>query len=551
MHYSATNPGGGTSSPPPQSAQTSSALPESAHVMNRRIAKMLSRFGMDGEKILAETSAIPSATNLLANPALVDKQKLIRLHSIGTMDAILELATNGKPAIPLPKKPQDGLQAIVLFLRLNNTPLFCWRENDTPSAWSTRIMDALFHSLASQHVFNHADFLALDRLSNNPLWQGLFTYILELFLNAITNPQRIASLDRETSSAAVQAFRASAEARQSRLPKVKYGNSLASFKDVAEYAIGEYLGGLDVNDALARHLVQAQLGMEDEEGKAKFERFLRENRIKPETFPTTVSELYRRVNEQVRFQESEGEVAAVCYSYAQETNKTAIMEKLFANFADPVFPVAAKCRRYFSFGGIPPKDGAVVIARWAARSRLLSNLRKGGLAKQVTGMVALMSKEERRALMAFRDGRTEARSIAAQDVDRYVKARCKMLTFTAQQAKINRVERLLESQVTGAEQFIMRPGQPLLQDMTYGVDVFFRALRTVIEDICSGTGSQLREQMKILHEFERRYGPLSAVALLCPMPPGMKAEDWLPKARTVLQKLDNDYFQVQESAAID
>jgi hypothetical protein len=527
----------------PPVAPPPAALPESAQVMNRRIAKLLTRFGVDGEKILAQAVAMPASDDLLNNPALKDANGLIRLHGVGTMDAMLELAMGGKPAIPLPKDAQKGLQAIALFLRLNHTPQFSWRENDTPSAWSTRIVDALFHDLASKEVFNHADFLALNRLGNNPLWQGLFGYTLDLFLNAISDPKRVAGLDRVTSQAAVQAFKASADARQARLPKVKYGNSLASFKDVAEYAIGEYLGGLDVNEALERHLVQAQLGLEDTQGKARFQQFLRDNRIAPGTFPTTTAILYERVQQQVRFQESEGEVAAVCFTYAQETKQTQVMEKLFSNFADPIFPVAAKCRKYFSFGGISPRDGATVIARWVPRSQLLADLRKGGLGKQVEGMVARMGKEERRALMAFRDGRTEARSIGKQDVDRYVAARCKMLTLSAQQAKINRVENLLMSQISGAEQFILRPGQAVLQDMTYGVDVFFRALRTVMEDICQGTGAMLREQMKVLHEFERRYGPLSTVSLLCPMPPGMKSEDWLPAARETLRKLDNKHFE--------
>ncbi|WP_413205184.1 hypothetical protein [Rhodospirillum sp. A1_3_36] len=514
--------------------------------MNRRIAKMLTKFGVDGEKILAEAAAKPPTPNLLRDPALLEGKNLIRLNSIGTMDAMLELALGNKPSIPMPKDPKVGLQAIILFLRLNHTPWFSWKENDTPAAWSTRVMDALFHNLADQEIFTQADFLALDRLSSNPLWNGLFGYTLDLFLNAISDPTRVSNLDKGTSQSAVQAFKSSADARQARLPKVKYGNSLASFKDVAEYAIGEYLAGLDVNEALERHLVQAQLGLEDTDGKARFQKFLSDNRIEPDTFPTTVAAMYQQVRQEVRFQESEGEVAAVCYTYAQETGQTGVMDKLFANFADPVFPVAAKCRKYFHFGGIAPRDAATVIARWAARSKLLSGMRKGGMGKQVEGLMAQMSKSERKALMAFRDGRTEARSIGKADVDRYVKARCKMLTLSAQQAKIGRVEKLLMSQIAGAEQFIMRPGQEALKDMTYGVDVFFRALRTVMEDICNGTGSLLREQMKVLHEFEHRYGPLPTIALLCPMPPGMSAEDWLPKARVLLNKIENQHFHVQD-----
>lgn len=522
-------------------------LPPSALAMNQRIAKLLARFGMNGEKILAEASADNTgARELLTHPALINEQGLIRLQSIGMMDAMLELATGGKPAISLPSKPQDALQAIVLFLRLNHTPEFCWREKDTPSFWSTRIIDALFRGLAKKKLFTHTDIVALDRLSHNPLWQGLFSYALDLFLSAIADPKRVAVLDRGTSQAAVQAFKASATARQARLPKVKYGNPIATFKDIAEYAIGEYLDGLDVNEALARTLVQAQLGLGADDGKAKFEAFLANNKISPETFPTTVTLLYEGVQNEVRFQSSEGEVAAVCYAYAAEMKQTARVEKIFANFADAIFPVAAKCRKHFLFNGISAQDGAAVIARWAGRSFFLSDLRKGGLNKQVASLVPQLSKEERRALLAFRDGRTEAQSLNTGDVERYVRARCKMLTLSAQQGKINRVEALIQKQITGAEQFIQRPGQELLKDMTYGVDVFFRALRTVMEDICSGTGAMLRDQMKVLHEFQRRYGPLATVALLCPMPPGMKPENWLQTARQALRQVDTDYFNVME-----
>lgn len=534
--------------PPHRTAPVQEARPASlgasAQAMNKRIARMLTKFGMNGERILAEAAAQRTdKAELLGSPILVDRQGLILLHSIGVMDAMLELATGGKPAITLPSNPKAGLQAIVLFLKLNHTPEFTWREKDTPAAWSTRIIDALFTGLASRNIFDIADFLALDRLSRNQLWQGLFGSTLDLFLNAIADPQRVATLDRGTSKAAVEAFRMSSAARQARLPKVKYGNPLASFKEIAEYAIGEYLEGLDVNEALERTLVQAQLGLGDDSGKKQFQDFLKNNRIRPDTFPTTISVLYERVQKQVGFRESEGEVAAVCYAYAAGIKQTMRVERLFSNFADAIFPVAAKCRRHFSFGGLSTQDAGAVIARWAGRSQLLADLRKGGLPKQVSGLVSRMGRDERRALLAFRDGRTEAKSLSSTDIERYVRARCKMLTLSAQQAKIGRVEQLLHDQINGAEQFILRPGQAVLQDMTYGVDVFFRTLRTVMEDICAGSGAMLREQMKILLEFQQRYGPLATIALLCPITPGMRPEVWMQGARQTLRKVDNDYFQ--------
>ena len=533
-------------SPTPGGAPAAPAPPMSpaAEAMNRRLAKLLTRFGVDGDQIVAEVSANHiSAGELLSNAALVNPQGLIRLHSIGMMDAMLELASGGKPVIALPKNPKIGLDAIALFLRLNHTPQFCWREDDTPSAWSTRVFDALFASLANKKVFGFSDFLALDRLSRNPLWQGLFGSSLDLYLQAISNPKRIPLLDRATSQSAVNAFRNSSSSRQARLPKVKYGNPLASFKDIAEYAIGEYLEGLDVNEALERTLVQAQLGLGDDSGKERFQAFLRDNRIDPETFPTTVQMLYQRVLQQVQFQESEAEVAAVCYAYAAEIQATPRIEKLFSNFADAALPVAARCRRHFSFGGISAMEGAAVIARWASRSRVLSDIRKGGLAKQVQELVRQLSNTERRNLLAFRDGRTESRSLAAPDVERYVRARCKMLTLSAQQAKISRVEKLLQDQINGAEQFIMRPGQAALQDMTFGVEVFFRTLRSVMEDICVGTGSLLREQMKVLTEFQQRYGPLTTVALLYPIEPGTRPEKWMQDARDALRAVNNEAFE--------
>ena len=184
----------------------------------------------------------------------------------------------------------------------------------------------------------------------------------------------------------------------------------------------------------------------------------------------------------------------------------------------------------------------MIIAGWARQSQILADIRAGGLPKQVKALIAKLNKDERRALLAFRDGRTTAQSLNAQEVERYVKVRTKLLSLSAQQAKIGRVEDLLRRQIDGAEQFIARPGQAALQDMTFGVDVFFRALRTVFDDICVGTGAMLRDQMKLIHEFQGKYGPLSTVALLCPMTSNMKIEDWLRNARDTLRKVDNDYF---------
>ena len=520
----------------------SGGLTPAAVAMNRRLANMLTRFGMNGEKILADIAAAGAGAELLSDPTLVTPQGLIRLNNIGTMSVMLEMATGGKPTITPPSNPKDGLMAIVFFLKLNHTAEFGWRENDTPSAWARRIIDALFKSLAAKKVFTDTDFIALDRVCSNPLWTMMFSYSLELFLQAIADPAMVAQLDKATAGAAVNAFRASATARQARLPKIKYGNPIASFKDVAEYSIGEYLGGLNVNEALERALVQSQLGMSDDSGKQKFQAFLRDNQIKPETFPTTVADLYSSVQGQVRFQESEGEVAAVCYAYAAQTQQTQKVEKVFGAFADAIMPLAAKMRRHFHFGGISAKDGTMLIAGWARQSQILADLRSGGLPRQVRAVVAKMQKDERRALLAFRDGRTTAQALSAQEVDKYVKVRTKLLSLSAQQAKIGRVEDLLRKQINGAEQFIARPGQAALQDMTFGIDVFFRALRTVFDDICVGTGSLLRDQMKLIIEFQGKYGPLPTIALLCPMTPNMKIEDWLRTARDTLRKVDNDYF---------
>jgi|GEM_PF-6040392 len=521
----------------------SGQMTESAIAMNRRLAKMLARFGMDSKKLMAEAARNPiDAKTLLKHPALIDDKGLIRLHSIGVMDAMLVLATGGKPAIQPPKSPKVALDAVGLFLKLNHTPAFSWRDDDTPEAWSTRIIDMLFNGLARENVFLHSDFLALDRISHNPLWQALFAYALGYYLRAISNPKRVAELDRATAQAAVNAFQGAATARQARLPKIKYGTPLAGFKDIAEYAIGQYLGGMDVNEALTRTLVQAQLGIAEEGGSEKFQQFLKENRISPDTFPTTVKQLYESVKSLVRFRESEGEVAAVCYAYAAEIKEIPRIEKIFSTFADAIFPVAAKCRRQFAFASLQPAEGAQIIARWAHRSRVLADLRKKGLPQQVAKLVPTLSQDERRALVAFRDGRTESKSISSQDIAGYVRTRCKLLTLSAQQAKIGRVEQLLKQQINGAEQFIMRPGQEALQDMTYGIDVFFRTLRVVMEDICDGAGAQLRDQTKVLAEFQRRYGPLSTVSLLVPMMPGVKVEDWCTQARKALADVDPDCF---------
>jgi hypothetical protein len=518
---------------------------QAAAAINERIAKLMGRFGYDGAQLLLEAAASPPDTlTLLRHPALIDERGLIQLHAIGTMDALLEMATGGQPAISPPKQIQSVRTALLLFLKLNHTREFCWREGDTPDAWSTRIMDALFLGLAQRNVLSHADFMALDRISTNPLWQALFAYALGLFLSAVADPKRVVALDNATASSAVQAFKASATVRQARLPKMKYGNPLSGFKELAEYAIGEYLGGLDVNDALARTLVRSQLGTKGEDGKERFEQFLRDNRIAAEMFPTTVAVLFDMVQKLCRFQESEGEVAAVCHAYSQEHNETVKIERIFANFADAVFPIAAKFRKQFYFGNLSAHDSAQVLARWARRSRTLAQMRQGGLAKQVQGLVSTLSSEERQALLAFRDGRTTTKSIGPVEVQGYVRTRRKLLTLSAQQAKIARVETLLRQQVNGAEQFILRPGQEALQDMTYGIDVFFRTLRTVLEDICDGTGAMMRDQMQVLSEFQRRYGPLAQVSLLYPMKPNQPADIWMKEARTALARVDGDAFVV-------
>ncbi len=520
-----------------------SSISPAAAAMNQRIAKLLTRFGADGEKILEEASkSPPSPQTLLRHPAFVSELGQIMIHPIGTMDALLEMAIGGKPAIAPPKGLPPVIAALRLFLQLNHTPEFGWRENDTPDAWSTRIIDALFFGLSRTKVFSPADFMALDRISQNPIWLGLFSYALGMFLSAVADKSRVAALDRSTSSAAVSAFKASATARRARLPKVKYGNPMASFRDVAEYAIGEYLDGLNVNDALARTLVQTQLGLNEGNGKEKFDEFLKNNRISPETFPNTVAVLFEMVEKSCKFQESEGEVAAVCWNYGQEKNETGKIEKIFSSFADAVFPVAAKCRRQFSFGQVAPNEAALIIARWAKRSRVLADMRAGGISKQVKDLMPEIGKDERRALLAFRDGRTESKSISAPEVQTYVRARCKLLTLSAQQSKITRVEQLMNEQINGAEQFVLRPGQPTLQDMTYGVDVFFRALSAVLTDICDGTGAMLRDQMKLLSDFQRKYGPLAIVALLHPMLPGVSVENWIREAREKLQKVDPEFF---------
>ncbi|CAK0776573.1 hypothetical protein CCP2SC5_730012 [Azospirillaceae bacterium] len=344
---------------PPSDGATANVA---AMAMNKRVAQLLTRFGQDGNRVLSEAAAFPNdIASLLRHPTLVNENGLIKLHTIGAMDALISMAIGAPPAMAPPKNLPAIVNALTLFVQINFTPQLCWREKDTPEAWSTRIIDVLFSGLAQKKVFNHADFIALDHISQNPMWQGLFNYALGLFLAAIADPKRVATLDRTTAGGALQAFKAAAVARQARLPKVKYGNPMAGFKDIAEYAIGEYLDGLNVNEALSRTLVQSQLGTGSADGKEKFQSFLKDNQIQPETFPTTVNVLYENIQRLCRFQESEGEVAAVCYSYAQEKKESGKIEKIFGNFADPIFPVAAKCRRHFAFDNIEPNDAIQIM----------------------------------------------------------------------------------------------------------------------------------------------------------------------------------------------
>ncbi|WP_299437013.1 hypothetical protein [uncultured Rhodospira sp.] len=503
--------------------------------INEKVLELLGRFqSVDVSSLMAEVSQV-NANAILQSGVLVDGKGIVRLGQVGVMEALLTLALGGKPQITLPKSMTPVRNALILFLKLNNTDAFGYRPDDTPDKWAFRILDMLFMKFAETNTLTVRDRLVLLRVSENQLWQAAFTIALQLYLQmAKEGPQFIRGVDKPAMGAAANAFKSAVEIRRARIPKVKYGNPLAGFKEIVEYSIGQYFEGTDLNDAMSQTLVQAQLGTAGEDGQARFEQFLADNKITPDMFPTTVTELYALVGKAIQFEPSEEETALALYAFAKAQGQQKQIERVFANYAEATFSVAAKLARLVSFEGLEAGEAASLITRWMRETRALRDIRHADVKQHVAAIVEGMPRDDLSHLSAFRQGRTLSGDIADKEIQAYVQTRVKLLQLNAVNRKMRRVEAAVGEQMDSAEIFIVRPGKAILKDMTFGVEEFFRTLRSVFRDIFEASDKSRQMQVQQLDAFTKKYGPLSTIAILTPRDPSVPTGKWIENARKQL-----------------
>ncbi|MBB4267998.1 hypothetical protein [Roseospira visakhapatnamensis] len=512
--------------------------------INEKVLELLGRFSsVDVDALMADVAHV-NADAIMQSGVLVDGRGAVQLGQIGVMEALLTLALGGKPSISLPRKMDPVRDALILFLKLNNTNAFRYRPEDTPETWAFRILDMLFLRFAETKALTIRDRLVLLRVSENALWQAAFSVALQLYLQtASQGAQFIRSVDKPAMGAAATAFKSAVEIRRARIPKVKYGNPLAGFKEVTEYSIGQYFEGTDLNDAMSQSLVQAQLGTAGEGGKSRFEAFLRENKITESMFPTTVTQLYTQVGQSIQFQPTEEEVSNALYAFAKLQNQQKKIERVFANFAEAALPVAAKCARLMSFTGLEVSEAAGLITRWMRETRALNDIRHADIRTHVEAVLDGMPADDRAYLNAFRQGRTLSGNIGDKELQVYVQGRVKLLGMNAVNRKMRRVEDAVTSQMDAAEIFVVRPGKAILKDVTFGVEEFFRTLRSVFRDIFEASDKARQMQVRKLDEFNKKYGPLSTVVLLVPRRPETPTGAWIEQARKRLNTVPQYVYE--------
>ena len=515
--------------------------------VNIKILDLLARFGtVDREALLAEAQSVNDRA-ILRSGVLVNKAGQVDIHLIGVMEALLLMAFKKKPSITVPKNVKFIRDALILFLKLNHTERFSLRTNDEPSNWAFRILDFLFTSFTENKTLSLRDQLVLLRVGENPLWQAAFTYALQLYVEASRGgPKFIRGADQPAVGAAGKSFRSAMDVRRARIPTVKYGNPLASARELTEYAIGQYLDGLDVNEALSQTLVQSQLGTQGEEGKARFEAFLKNNALTNDKFPTTSQELYDLVGRQVQFQETEEEVSNALYAFAKVSGQQKNIERMFAGFVEMAFPVAAKLNRVLSFSALDSKEVGALIARWMRESRCLDPIRNLDPRKRVEVVIEQVTQEDLQLLNAFRSGRTSVAKIGEAELNAYVDGRVKLLQMNAVNQKMRRVEQAIMQQMDAAEVFVVRPGKEIPKDMTYGIEEFFRVLRAVFRDVFDSADQARAIQMRKLNEFNKKYGPLSLVSVLVPRDPSTPVKDWIAQAQKHLNEVPYYVFEGAE-----
>ncbi|AEO46856.1 hypothetical protein [Rhodospirillum rubrum] len=512
--------------------------------INEKVLKLLARFGSIDMRALVEEVSRVDAGAILQSGVLVDTQGKVQLGQVGVMEALLVMALGGKPSITMPRSIEPVRDALILFLKLNNTDRFGYRTDDRPERWAFRILDQLFSDFAQRKTLSVKDRLVLLHVSENPLWHAAFAYALQLYLQVMSRGNAfIQATDKPAMIATATAFRTAVEVRRAKIPKLKYGNPLAGFKEITEYAIGQYFDGQDLNDAMNQTLVQTQLGTGGEGGQERFKAFLDQNRITMEMFPTTASQLYSQVGSSIQFKHTEEEVSNVLYLFAKQINQQKQIEAMFANFAEAAFPVAAKCSKLMSFQGLQVNDAANLLARWMRESGALDDIRSADPRTRVEAVLETIGKDELTNLMAFRGGRTTTGDLTPAAVSQYVQGHVRMLTLNAVNQKMQRVQTALSSQMEAAEAFVARPGSAILKDMTFGVDEFFRTLRSVFRDIFEAADSNRQMQTRSLDEFKRKYGPLSTISVLVPRDPQMATGAWITHARKEIGQVSNYVFE--------
>ncbi|MBB4210763.1 hypothetical protein [Rhodothalassium salexigens] len=512
--------------------------------VNRNVVRLLSRFStVDTAALLVEAQRV-SETALLETSGLVDRNGRVKLHLIGLMEALLTMALGGRSSFRIPNDLTAVRDALVLFLKLNHTQRFAYRVDDTPMSWTVRLLDHLFATFAERDLLTLQDRLVLRRISESGVWETAFSAALELYVRAVEGGAALlAEADRPAMASAATTFKKAVRQRYDRVPKTKYGNPNANFRDVTEYAIGQYLGGLDVNEALSQTLVQAQLGIGSDHGQARFEAFLKANKITPQTFPTTVKELHNTVGRSIPFRETEAEIANALYAYASHVGKARDMRAVFASFTESVLPVAAKCAKLFRFAHMDQTDRAHLIARWMRDTSALGAVRGMSLRDEVELLLPQITKDDLQNLGAFRGGRTKGARLTEAELDGYVKTRTDLLTLNAINQKMKRVEDAILAQIAKTERFTAQPGQAQPRDTTFGIQEFFRCMRAVFEDIFEIADTNRRQQLQSLSTFNRAYGPLSLVNMLVPRERKVRIEDWVPQARARLAEVPYYVFE--------
>lgn len=501
------------------------------------IFALLARFGeTDQEALKAELKQIDEG-ELLASGAFLAPDGQIKINLIGVMEGMLAMAMGQKTDVIMPDDTSYLKEALVLFLKLNNTRTYRFKKGDQAKAWAARVLDSLFFALSRTDELGTKDNLVLLRMIEDPVWRSAFSTAVELYLSATKDGiDTLKNADKPAAAMAAKAFKASVETRRAKLPKVKYGNALADMRELQEYAVGQYLEGQNVNQSLASSLVQGQLGTTGD-GSQKFNSFLQKNKITRDMFPTTVQELYLVVGRSVQFQESEEEISHAIYGWAKQQGRERDVEDMYKNFADAVFPVAAKLSRILSFDGLDSAQSGKMLADWMADSDALKKIKEMNFRGHVEAILDDISKDDLRNLNAFRSGRTESHKIGVRQIEEYARMRIRLLQLNAVNRKLLRVEQVVSRQMGRTEQFVSRPGKEVLKDMTFGVEEFFKTLRSVFQDIFDLADKKRLEQVKHLEEFNKEFGPLSVVAVMVTRDRRAPIGKWIENSRDALSKV--------------